>query len=104
MSTDNGKVLADLPIGVHVDAVKIDSDQIFASCGDGTLAVVREMSRGKFKVVQTVKTRQGARTMGADPTTHKIYLPTAESGPGAAGRPAMKPDTFVIVVVARHAA
>jgi hypothetical protein len=104
MSTRNGKVLAALPIGDHVDAVKIDNGHIFASCGDGTLAVVRETSPGKFEVVQTVKTPPGARTMGADPTTHRIYLPTAESEPGAGGRTKMKPGTFMIVVVSRDAA
>ena len=104
MSTVNGKVLADLPIGDHVDAVKIDNGQIFASCGDGTLAVVRETSPGKFAIAQTVKTPPGARTMGADPTAHRIYLPTAQSEPGAAGRPKMKPGTFIIVVVSHDAA
>ena len=103
MSTDDGKVLADLPIGDHVDAIKIDNGQVFASCGDGTLAVVREASPEKFEVAQTVKTRQGARTMGIDPTTHRIYLPTAEFGPGAAGRAVTKPGTFMIVVVAPNA-
>jgi hypothetical protein len=104
MSTDSGKVLAALPIGDHVDAVKIDSGQIFASCADGTLAVARETSPGKFEIEQTVKTPPGARTMGTDPTTHRIYLPTAESESGAEGRPRMKPGTFMIVVVSRGAA
>lgn len=103
MSTSEGKVLADLPIGAGNDATKIDGGQAFASCGDGTLAVAAETSPGKFEIVQTVQTRRGARTMGVDPTTHTIYLPTAEfeaSSPGAR-RPPMKPDTFMIVVVAR---
>ena len=81
MSTDNGKVLADLPIGDHVDAVKIDSGQIFASCARRHARCGRETSPGKFAIVQTVKTPPGARTMGADPTTHRIYLPTAEPSP-----------------------
>jgi DNA-binding beta-propeller fold protein YncE len=102
MSADNGKVLSDLPIGAGVDATKVEGDQAFASCRDGSLAVARETSPGKFEIVQTVKTPIGARTMGIDPTSHTIYLPTAEfdeSKPGA--RPAIKPDTFMIVVVAR---
>jgi DNA-binding beta-propeller fold protein YncE len=103
MSTDNGKVLADLPIGDHVDAVKIDGGQFFASCADGTLAIARETSPGKFEIVQTVKTPPGARTMGNDPTTHRIYLPTAESEPGPGGRSKMKPGSFMIVVVSRDA-
>jgi hypothetical protein len=103
MSTDNGKVLADLPIGDHVDAVKIDGGQFFASCADGTLAVARETAPGKFEIVQTVKTPRGARTMGNDPTTHRIYLPTAESEPGSGGRAKIKPGSFMIVVVSRDA-
>jgi YVTN family beta-propeller protein len=103
MSADTGKVLSDLPIGGGVDATKSDSGQAFASCRDGSLAVARETSPGKFEIVQTVKTPLGARTMGVDSSTHKIYLPTAEfegPKPGAPGRPVMKPGTFMIVVVA----
>jgi hypothetical protein len=100
MSTDNGKVLSDLPIGAGVDATKLDAGQAFASCRDGSLAVARETSPGKFEIVQTVKTPQGARTMGIDPTTHRIYLPTAEFETGSTGKPAAKPGTFMIVVVA----
>jgi DNA-binding beta-propeller fold protein YncE len=103
MSTRDGKVVADLPIGSGVDATKVDGGQAFASCGDGTLTVVAETSPGKFSVVQTVKTRPGARTMGLDPDTHRIYLPTAELGPpsGPRGRPAPKPGTFMILVVSQ---
>src|SRR3979490_2542656 len=78
MSTDDGKVLADLPIGESVDATKFHNGQAFASCRDGTLTVCGETAPGNFAIVQTVKTRPGARTMGVDPTTNKIYLPAAE--------------------------
>jgi DNA-binding beta-propeller fold protein YncE len=100
MDADNGKVLADFPVGAGVDATKFGGD-IFASCGDGTLTVVRETTPNKFEVVQTVQTPRGARTMGVDPTTHTLYLPTAEMLPPAEGqtRPRPKPDTFMIVVV-----
>ena len=102
MSTDDGKVISDLPIGAGVDATKFDRGQAFASCRDGSLAVASETSPGKFEIVQIVKTPQGARTMGLDPTTHRIYLPTAEFEPATTGRPVMKPGTFMIVVVARQ--
>jgi DNA-binding beta-propeller fold protein YncE len=104
MSTADGKVVADLPIGDSVDAIKLEGGAAFASCRDGTLAVAKETSPGKWEIVQTVKTPQGARTMGVDPTTHRIYLPTAEyeQRPGG-GRAAQKPNSFMIVVVARHA-
>ncbi|HTL55544.1 MAG TPA: hypothetical protein VL361_07680 [Candidatus Limnocylindrales bacterium] len=100
MSADDGKILADFAIGAGVDATKFDGDA-FASCGDGTLSVVRETTPGKFELVQTVETARGARTMGIDPTTHTLYLPTAEFEPQTQGqsRPRPKPDSFMIVVV-----
>ncbi len=103
MSTDDGKIVADLPIGAGVDAVKTDGEQVFASCGDGTLTVVGR-KEGKFVVEQVVKTPPGARTMGVDHTTHTLYLPTAELEPPAPGsrRPTPKPDTFMIVNVAQQ--
>lgn len=103
MSTDDGKVLSDLPIGAGVDATRFDGHQAFASCRDGHLEVAGEVN-GAFKIVQTVTTPVGARTMDLDAAAHKIYLPTAEfeeQKPGATGRPAAKPGTFMIVVVAQ---
>jgi DNA-binding beta-propeller fold protein YncE len=105
MSTDDGKVLADLPIGAGVDATKFDGQQAFASCRDGKLNVAGESASGKFEIVQTVTTPVGAKTMDVDPETHKVYLPTfefEEPKPGATGRPTAKPGSFMIVVVARH--
>ena len=99
MSADTGKVLSDLPIGAGVDATQTAGGQAFASCRDGSLAVAAETSPGKFEIVQTVKTPTGARTMGLDPATQKIYLPTAEFEPATTGRPAMKPGSFMIVEV-----
>ena len=99
MSADDGKVLADLPIGAGVDATLFDGDA-FASCADGTLAVVRETSPGKFELVQSLKTPPRAKTMCLDPQTHSLYLPTAQfEAPPGGGRPVPKPGTFVVVVV-----
>ena len=100
MSAEDGKVLADLPIGAGVDATKFDGD-IFASCSDGTLTIAREGAPGKFEVVQTVQTPRGARTMGVDPANHTLYLPTAEFEPQSQGqsRPRAKPGSFMVVVV-----
>jgi DNA-binding beta-propeller fold protein YncE len=102
MSTDDGKVIADLPISAGVDATKFDGTQAFASCRDGKLYVAAETAPSKYEIVQTVNTPQGARTMDVDLGAEKIYLPTAEFEAGqSGGRPAMKPGTFIIVVVAR---
>jgi len=103
MSTVDGKVVSDLPIGESVDATLIHNGQALASCRDGSLVVASESTPGKFAIVQTVKTPAGARTMGLDSSTHKIYLPTAlteQTTPE--GRTTTKPGSFMIVVVALH--
>lgn len=102
MSTEDGKVLADLPIGAGVDATRWDGYQAFASCRDGNLNVAQEKS-GKFEIVQTVTTAPGAKTMDIDAAKHKIYLPTAEFEEAKAGeRPKAKPGSFMILVVGRQ--
>jgi hypothetical protein len=105
MSADDGKVLADLPIGAGVDATKFDGSHAFASCRDGKLEVAGESGSSRFEILQTVTTPIGARTMDIDVGKHKVYLPTAEfeeAKPGASGRPTAKPGTFMIVVVSGH--
>ena len=96
MNAETGKITASLPIGPGVDATKVDGGKAFASSADGTLAVASLDG----KLLQTVKTPLAARTMGVDPTTHQIFMPTAEMQPATTGRPRPKPDTFMIVVVA----
>jgi DNA-binding beta-propeller fold protein YncE len=98
MSTQDGKVEASLPIGAGVDATAAHQGQAFASCRDGSLVVAGEKA-GTTDVVEVVKTPPGARTMGLDPRTHQIYLPTAELEDPAASRPKARPDSFMIVVV-----
>jgi hypothetical protein len=101
MNTENGKVEAALPIGAGVDATGFDRGQAFASCRDGSLTVAGEKN-GQWDIDQTVKTVVGARTMGIDPSSQKIYLPTAELEPATTGRPRPKPGTFMIVEVGRQ--
>ena len=100
MNDETGKVEAALPIGAGVDATAAGAGLAFASAGDGTLTVAAEKA-GKFDVAQVVKTPTGAKTMGMNAETHRIYLPAVDLEPAVAGtRPKQKPDTFKIVVVA----
>src|SRR5215469_3566283 len=102
MSTDDGKVVGDLPIAAGVDATRWDGHQAFASTREGKLSVAEEKD-GKWETVETVTTGLGTKTMDVDNAAHKIYLPTAqfeEAKPGT--RPAAKPETFMIVIVARR--
>jgi hypothetical protein len=66
--------------------------------------VIHKLAGGKYEVTQSLKTARGAKTMGIDIVTHKIYLPTADfedAKPGSTGRPAAKPGTLKILVVSR---
>lgn len=105
ISTETGKVLASVPIGAGVDATVFEEGQAFASCRDGSLTIAGEVA-GSFMVEQTLKTPGGARTMGFDPSTNKIYLPTALFEPAKSGeanaRPTPKPDSFMLVEVNRQ--
>jgi len=110
VDADSGKLITTLPIGSGVDATAYDPGLqcAYASNGDGTLTVVHEDAPDKFTVLQNVPTQRGARTMALDPETHHVYLVTADFGPAPAPtatqphpRPAIVPDTFVLLVVGR---
>ena len=96
MSTRDGKVVVDLPIGPSVDAIKLDGGQVFASTAGSQLFVASSTA-----IVETVTTGEGARTMGIDSSTHRIYLPSAKYEVGANGKRTVKPGSFRILVVAR---
>jgi DNA-binding beta-propeller fold protein YncE len=102
VDSDSGKVIATLAIGEGPDASAFDPEKqlAFSSNEAGTLTVVHEDSPNKFRVIDTVKTKNSARTMALDPKTHRILLPAAnvEEIPGEMV-PKVNPGTFVIVVV-----
>src|SRR5579864_267654 len=107
IDADGGKVITTVPIGDGVDANGFDpgTQLAFSSNGEGNLTIVHEQSPGSFKVVQTLETQRGARTMALDPKTHKVYLVTASHGPKPAstpdkprGRPPILPNSFVLLV------
>jgi len=104
----SGRAVAKLPIGKGVDATGFDPGEGlgYASCGDGTLTVMREETPDRWTVAAKAATRQGARTMTVDEKTHEVYLATAEFGPRPAPtaaephpRPPIVPGSFVILVV-----
>jgi DNA-binding beta-propeller fold protein YncE len=106
---DSGKVVQTLEIGPGPDGCVIDTQTglIFSSSGgDGTMAIIREQTPGRYEVVKTVKTQVSAKTIALDPTTHRIYLSAATREPAAAlattkkaGRPRYVPGSFVVLVV-----
>lgn len=107
LNDENGKVVADLPIGGGADAAGFDPETrlAFSSNGEGNLTIVREDSDDKFSVVENVATQRGARTLAIDTKTHNVFLATAQFGETPAAtperprpRPPILPNSFVILV------
>ena len=107
-NADSGKVVQTLPIGPGPDGCVRDAETglVFASCGgDGTVAMVREASPGKYEVAKTIKTQVSAKTIALDPKTHRLYLSAAtpDTTPDKAEKKAKGrrylPGSFVVVVV-----
>ncbi len=90
------------------DYVILDSiGNRLSSNGDGTLTVVHEDARDRFRVIETVATMPGARTMALDPRSHRLCLVSARFGPAptestAANprrRPPIVPGSFTLLVL-----
>ena len=105
-----GRVIATVPIGGGVDGDGFDpaTGLAFSSDGEGTLTVVHEDTPTKYRVVSTVPTKRGARTMALDPRTHRIFTVTAALGPPPAPtaeqphpRPTIVPGTFTLLILER---
>jgi YVTN family beta-propeller protein len=109
LDATNGSILGKFPIG-RCDGTAFDPELklAYSSNGEGTITVIRELSASKFELVENITTEPGARTIGVDTYTHKLYLPTAKMNPPAAPttdnphpRPQQIPGTFHIVVVGK---
>ncbi len=90
LDANDGKYLADLPIGQGCDGATFNAKtgECFSSQGDGTLTVIKETSPTKFAVEQNVKTMPGAKTLTLDSKTGKVLLIAAEYGVSANAAPA----------------
>ena len=106
MDCETGKTITTLPIGEGADGCAFDKEtkRICSSNGDGTLTIVQEENANSFKVIENVKTMEGARTMALNNKTHHVYLPAAQRGekPKATSdnphpHSDIKPNTFVVL-------
>ena len=110
MDADSGKVIQSFSITAGTDAAAYDPETklIFVSTREGNIHVFHEDSPDQYSVVDTVKTQVGAKTMGLDSKTHKLYLDTSDFGPApspTANRPRPQPaavlGTFHVLVYGR---
>ena len=106
LDSDNGKVIAELPIGKGVDGAIFDDNSKLAICsnGDGTLTVVKEFSSNRFEVIDAIQTERGAKTLAFDGKTKHLFTITAQFGETPAAttenpkpRPSILPGTFMLL-------
>jgi YVTN family beta-propeller protein len=103
MDSTNGKVVYSVPVGEGVDSTWFDPATKLAftsNGGTGTVSVAHEDSASVLKIVQTIKTVRGARTMALDPMTHTIYLAATDyepQAPGSKDRPKAVAGTFRVL-------
>jgi YVTN family beta-propeller protein len=82
MDADTGKILQTFPItnGVDTNIYDADSRLLYISTREA-IHIFHEDTADKFTEVETVKTEYGAKTMGLDTSTHRLFLDTADFGP-----------------------
>lgn len=86
VDSDSGKVLQSFAISGGVDAAAYEPETglVFASTREGMVHVFHEDSPDKYSEVETIKTELGAKTMGLDSKTHKLFLDTVDFAPAPA--------------------
>lgn len=97
----SGAAVTSYPIADRVDGNGFDEETglAFASSSTGVLTIAHEDSPDRFTVVQTAKTQASGRTMWLDPTTHRVFVPVAESSSGSRGRNRTVPGTMKVLVL-----
>jgi YVTN family beta-propeller protein len=86
VDSQNGQIVANLPIGKGSDAVVFDPKRklVFSSNGkDGTISVIAEKDPHNYVPLAPIKTTISARTMAIDPATGRLFLAAADVSPTA---------------------
>jgi len=92
----SGKIVATIANGDGVDALGWDSADklIYIPAGrDSNVTVVHEDAPDRYRVLATVVTMRGAKTITVDPVKHVAYLFQPEYGPPPPGSPAPAPGS-----------
>jgi hypothetical protein len=89
LSATDGKILDKLPLPGGSDGAVFNQDtqEAFATLGNGYLAVVKENSPTSFTMEETLQTMNGARTITLDQRTNRIYTMSFEFPPAPATPP-----------------
>jgi YVTN family beta-propeller protein len=97
----SGKDRGAIPIGQNADGSIFDSARRigFIPCIDGTLTIYALDDKGEARVLQTVKTSEGARTAVYDTQGDRLFLPTAKVERDAKGEYIRARSDFAVLRV-----
>jgi len=86
MEMDTGKEIMGVPIAKDIDDLFYDvkRKKLYASCGEGYLTVIRQLSPDKYEVAEKIPTAKGAKTAAFDPDSGRLFLAVPRQ-PEAAG-------------------
>jgi len=98
-----GQFIAKVKIGSGPDGVAYMDGYAFSANGaDGDITVVGLVDN-LYEPLTTIITQPGARTIAADPATHRLYLPTADFAPATGNkRPEGIAGTFRVLVLQKQ--
>jgi DNA-binding beta-propeller fold protein YncE len=76
MDTETGKEVTNIPIPKDNDDVFYDAKRkrLYASCGEGFVAVIRQLDANKYEVMEKIATSKAAKTSLYDPETSRLYV------------------------------
>lgn len=88
LDTNDGHVIATVPIGANPDQAAFDPDAglVFSANGEGSVTVIKQESPDMYSVLETVATEPGAARRALDAKTHKIFVPNNDTYSSGRGR------------------
>ena len=105
----SGAERGSFPIAGAADGVVFDASRrlLFVPCDAGTLVIASLGADGRARIVQRLKTQEGARTAALDPQSGRVYLPVSRYAKAADGSRRENadgwwervPGTFAVLVV-----
>jgi len=76
LNSDNGTIVAVLPIGGVVDGADYDPvlRRIYTANAFGNMTVIQQDSADQYRVLENAPTHFGGHSLVIDPVTHRIYV------------------------------
>ena len=101
-----GRTISTIRVGSDPDGIAFDPvrKRIVVANRDGRWTIINRIGRTQYKIEQTLKIDEYAKTLGLDPKTHRLFSSTADliwprREPGKKYLPNAKSGTFRLLIV-----